>query len=449
MSDLPAVQAAVEAYGRAQYETGFASGAASRQASIDLLTAKLATTQAALAACKASLPVELPRVKTLSSAAIHVGYGVCAHPTFATSVYGHLDAWMKKVAEGGFTYFRGAMSERAAVNAPVVAAARKYGLKWLMLPTQEDWSVTPAMIAERVKWVAENAADVFYGFEGVNEPNHERSGGTPPADWPERTVALQRAIWIEWAKYPQLANGLIVGASLHAVVATVAQYDRLKALGILQYQHVVGIHSYFGGDAPLRGLDARLKMVRDSYGTTTKFIVTETGWHNALTTTAGHRPISEEAAATYGPRAVLMLGQLGIRGCRYELLDDPDAGAKDAHESNFGIIGVGATIDPAAWRNKPEFFTVGDLLRDLADPGPGAAPIDVPVKVEAPSDVWWCVTAKKDGTAKVRMFRNVPVWDPSARTMLLPPANVNVTITDKAGPRTIAVGPSVRSVALR
>jgi len=36
---------------------------------------------------------------------------------------------------------------------------------------------------------------VVIGIEGVNEPNHERSGGSPPADWPERTVAIQKIIW--------------------------------------------------------------------------------------------------------------------------------------------------------------------------------------------------------------------------------------------------------------
>jgi hypothetical protein len=356
---------------------------------------------------------------------------------------------MPLVRRSGVTYFRGGCSISDKINAEIVAACRKNGLKWLIIPANEDWSTTPEQTAARVAWFAANGADVVYGFEGVNEPNHERAGGPPPADWLQRTMAHQKAMWDAVKKFPSLAHAIVLGPSMHGTVTTEQDYVNLKAAGILGLQHKTPVHSYMGGDLPLRGLDPRLAMIRKVYGAATKFHVTETGWHNALETTTGHRPASEEACKIYGPRAVLMFAALGIPGVRFEFLDDPDPMPKNNQEANFGVMRVGDSGDVSTWAPKEEFVTVMNLLTALEDPGPDYTPADVPVKVEAPADVWWKVFAKRDGSAKVYLFRNVPVWDPNARVMLPVPGRVPVKITDAQGLREVQVNASVMAVTLR
>jgi hypothetical protein len=346
-----------------------------------------------------------------------------------------------------------------------VAAARTYGVKWLMIVVDEagtsPTTQTLAQTKARIEHIAANAADVVYAFQGLNEPNHNRNGGVVPANWAQVATDHQRMIWQTAKGIPALAKVPVIGpsvqepnadASYEATGATAEggarHYHQLVDAGILAYQDYAGTHSYAGGGLPTHGLERRLDLMRSAYGADYPVWIDEAGYHNALATDSGHRPASEEAAATYAPRLLLeFAGQRGLRVGRYETLDDVDLDAKDVHESNFGLWRVGSA-DPASWTPKPEVAAMTAILGDLQDPGTAYTPAPVQLGLTGPSDMEYVVTRKRDGSATLWLWRNVSVWDPADRARVTVEAKP-VRVTDVAGVRTVNVAGEVVKLALR
>lgn len=414
----------------------------------------------AAAALSGESASSLPLVTPLVAQKVRENFGYCAHPCFQSTAYRHIDQWMEQLARMGVRYFRGLyVGEGNAATMTAVRAARRHNIQWLMTVTPEV-GATLATTRARVAHIARYAADVCKGIEGQNEPQHARSAGEViPADWARIAVAHQKVIWRTVRRNPSLAHVTVVGPSLHDVMAARSysgsggvggprHYHQLASAGIKQYQDVAGLHRYPADDEPVSGLAQRLALVHSAYGKGYPMWMTEWGYHNALSTSAGHKPVSAAAAAVYVPRAILQYARLGYPLTRYELLDDPDGGAKDNHQSNFGAIRVGATAGAApssAWSQKPEAGAVRAMLTALKDDGPAFRPKPVSVRVSG-RDVDYVVTAKRDGTARVWMWRELPVWN-EGRTIAVD--SVPVTVTDRRGTRTISVGAGVRSIALR
>lgn len=195
-------------------------------------------------------------------------------------------------------------------------------------------------------------------------------------------------------------------------------------------------------------LDERLGYVYAAYGQGYPVWVTETGYHNAMSTQHGHNPTTEWVAGTYGPRAILQFAMRGIPMIRYQLLDFPEAGAKTDPEDNFGLYRANS-LDPSSWRAKSEATRVQALLEALRDPGPVYTPRATSLSVRSrATDVAHVVTAKRDGSATVWLWRDSSVWNPVQRELLaVPPATV--TVTDRRGSRDVRVDAQVTSVPLR
>jgi hypothetical protein len=422
------------------------------------------------AACSATVPVSAVPLTvpaalqtTVSSQKVAESYGVAAHPNFQRSVYQNVDAWMSRLASMGATYFRGNYDPGNKGTTAAVAAARKYHLKWLMIVVEEAGSTpttqTLAQTQARVEHIAANAADVVYAIQGVNEPNHNRGGGVVPPNWAQIATDHQRVIWQTAHRFPALAHVPIIGPSLQETNADASyrsptarggaeHYHQLVDAGIRNYQDYAGAHSYAGGDLPTNGLQHRLDLMRSAYGADYPIWIDESGYHNALATRGGHRPVSEEAAATYAPRLLLeFAGQRGLRVGRFEALDDVDLNAKDQQEANFGLWRVGSS-DPTTWSEKPEVGAMRSILAKLEDPGPAYKPAPLFMGLTGPSDMEYLVTRKRDGSATLWLWRNVKVWDPIARTPITVPA-VPITVSDVAGARTVQVAGKVVSVSLR
>ncbi len=407
----------------------------------------------------------LAEVQPLAAKEVYNGYGVCAHPTFRSTVYGDVEGWMANLAALGVRYFRGNYDPRNPGTRAAVAAARKHKIRWLMLvvqeggggPTDQSVETTAAIVRD----IAVNAADICHGIEGLNEPNHNRSSTLPvPADWAVTAAAHQKAIWTTAKADPRLAHKPILGPSLHNIAAMDSytrvapsggrsHYLQLRTAGITAYQDWQGMHAYSGGQPPSRTLGGQENHIRTTFGAADYPIwITETGYHNALATTAGHRPTSEAAAAVYGPQALLAFAKRGMRMTRYELLDDVDRDAKDDHESRFGLYRVGSE-DSRTWTPKPEAAAIAALLAELKDPGRRYRPAPVALEVtSAADDLEVTVVGKRDRSAKAYLYRSGPVWDPHGRKALTV-APAEVVVTDRIGARTVTVGPGVVAVALR
>lgn len=473
---------------RAFMKTGISAAGLVGLSTSPYLASASATQPSAFTLAAATSPVQ-----PVSALYITSRSGVCLHPNFNTagSVYKatNADAIVSRVASMGMTFFRGLLSAQTADA--YAAACRKHGIKWLMTVVPEGGTSptdqTVAATRAKIELIRDKYADVCAGIEGLNEPNHNRGGGTVPSDWARIACDHQVVIW-NTAK-ANLPNGApsairyvpIVGPSLHDVQAQVSytassapgglkHYHQLAGLGIKAVQNYCGLHTYPGGSYPTRQLNERLSYIYAAYGANYPVWCTEWGYHNALATTAGHKPISEAAAGTYGPRAYLQfITKVEPNGAPrdlvltfYEMLDDYDSGTKDIHEQNFGLWGVSdqsqdAATQPSSWRPKPIAQKLSALLNALKDP-PGT-PTYLPPKVvcdvrstAADASLQWQVTATKAqanaGTATVWLWRDKEVWNrDTARPIVV--SSVPVDLTDRAGTRRLTIGAEVVPIPLR
>jgi hypothetical protein len=377
---------------------------------------------------------------------VYNSFGVCAHPNFTTSGYKYVNEWMAALSATGASYFRGMYAHTLPATATTTAAARRHGLRWGMTVCPEDWGTTDEQTLARLKHIAANAADVCRFIEGVNEPNHERSGGPPPSDWIARTVAKQKLIWTFVKGDPRLSHVKVIGPALHAIAATEGQYKALGEAGIARYMDYAGMHRYHGGHYPNHLLDERLRWV-DLHWSAKPTWITETGYTNALATPVGHRPVPENVSAVYGPSAVLEAVDRGCNVAWYELLDDPDSGEKDAIESNFGMYATTTGMGPL-WRPKPIVAEMKSFLTWLEDPGSTYTPPEVRLRVTSDKDdVRTTVVGKRGGGVALYVRRATDCWDPAAQTPIAV-EKARVTIETNEGSQTFAVDHVVRAISL-
>jgi len=242
---------------------------------------------------------------------------------------------MAALAKTNAGYFRGMYANGLSATSETTRVAREYGVEWGMGVCPDDWSLSDAELVSRIKHIARNAADICLYIEGVNEPNFAGAGRRTATDWPQRTVAKQKVIWQTVKGDSRLAHVKVVGPSLHAVVGTEAQYKLLGDAGVARYMEYAAMHRYPGGHYPDQGLDQRLAWVKRYWGGKPTWI-TETGYNNALADSGGQNPVPEDVSAVYAPSTVLEAVDRGCKVIWYELLDDPDAGAKDNPEATVG-----------------------------------------------------------------------------------------------------------------
>ncbi len=389
---------------------------------------------------------KLPLVQPVHTNALLKSYGVCAHPNFNTATYQHTSAWMERLAGMNASYFRGMYAHNLPSVALALSKARELGIGWLATVMPEDWNLSNDVLLARLRHLRDNAADVVIAIEGVNEPNHERSGGAPPSDWPERTVAVQKIIHDFVKATPQLAHVSVIGPSLHATVPTAHQdHIRLGEVGVQNYMDYAGLHRYFGGRYPDYQVDERLSWIRESFGDVPTW-VTETGYTNCVDNTTAHKPVPASVSAAYGPLCMLEFAVRGCRSTRYELLDDPDAGAKDVIESNFGLWNT-PSLDPTTWTEKPEADVMRTFLATLQDPGASYTPAPLQLELTAPAGVSSLVVGKRDGSRKLLLWQSKGIFDPNLQQAVSVPA-VDVVVKRPTRTRTFSV-PAGRVVTVK
>ncbi len=389
----------------------------------------------------------LPTVTPVWSETVRRSFGICAHPTYMTRTYKHADAWLPLLKASGAAFFRGRYSPSSPNTAKVTKFCRANGIKWVMTLLPEDWSLTEAELRARLAHIRDNAADVCLAIEGVNEPNHERNGGRPPADWAQRSVRFQKILWDFRNATPSMRHVKVISPSLWIGGGQNVERDfgALADAGVANYIDYAGMHAYPGGAKPDNKLDSRLGWVRNLWGDVPMW-ATETGYTNALNTRSGFTPAPEDVAAVYGPRSILTYFGRGAVSTRFELLDDPNASLTD-QEAHFGLVRT-PSLDPETWTLKPEFEAVRRFQERLADPVASHTPVPVRLSVTAPADVTWMVVQKSDGSNRILAYRDVSVYDTVRKTRLDPGA-VPVTVTDRRGTRVVSVGPNVRGIRVR
>lgn len=389
---------------------------------------------------------DLPQVTPVWSEELRRGFGICAHPNFTKTVYGHDAEWLSHLGDLGVGYFRGLYCPSLAVTMRVVKYCRKNGIKWLMLVMPTNWSLSDEKLDATLAHIRDNAADVCIGIEGPNEPNHNRGGGSVRSDWASATLACQKRIYDFVKSTPALSHVEVVGPSLQLGASNpYPDFVKLANVGIGKYMDVAGVHSYPGGFKPDNNLDMRIGWAKSAWGQPSW--ITETGYNNALATTSGHKPVPDEVSRVYGPRTYLEGARRGCKVTRFELLDDPDPGNENV-EANFGLLAC-PSDDPSTWTRKPEFRRLQRFLNGLKDTAESSyRPTPVGVSVSGPDNLRWLAVGRSDGSARLLMYLDAQVYDPLRKAKLMT-NTVDVTVTDKAGSRVIQARPGVRSVPLR
>lgn len=153
---------------------------------------------------------------------------------------------------------------------------------------------------------------------------------------------------------------------------------------------------------------------------------TETGLNNAINQTSGLAAHPESVAAVYMPRLLLEHKWFGNeRTYQFELLDDHDNQvALDNPEDNWGVVRYDGS-------QKPVYGTWKTMVDTIYDAGVTAAtftPQPLNMTLTGPSDMRYLLFQKSNGHYVLAIWRNVSIWDASARTILTPSAS-NATLT--------------------
>lgn len=420
-------------------------------------------------------PSTLTQVQPYMAQSVVDSYGVAALPSFQTSVYAPANqptyvGYLGTLAPG---FVRVVYASGNAGVQAFMQRCRDQGLKVLALVVPESntspTNETEPSVRATVQHLAANWPDIVAAVEGLNEPNHDRGTGSASAGWAQKAYDVQRWVWNAVGDFGLRALGVkVVMCSLHDTLAGksyteaspsggAAHWHQLATLGIASYFDWVGVHRYSAGQVPLNGFDSRTVEIRDAFGANIPIWITETGFNNALDTTR-HPPTSEKVSGIYGPRALLEFACQqstspisNFKMTRFELMDDAEPGLVN-HESHFGLVAVGnSDTNVSGWRLKPEFSKMKALLDHLRDPGPEFTPPTVGCEVTGgPGDMQWIVTAKRDGSAKIHLWRSAKIWDPKTRTEVSSGFTVtNATVTDEQGARSVPVGADVVTRDLR
>lgn len=268
-----------------------------------------------------------------------------------------------------------------------------------------------AGLEELVSTLRSNVRGAAEAVEGPNE--FDASGGP---DWAAQLSDYQRRLYGAIKGDPSLAPLPVVGPSI-------VQHRNQDTLGDISGSLDYGnFHPYPDGDAPEGNLSVELGHTAANSGAK-PVMATETGYHTALNWSGEHRPVSEEAMATYMPRLFLEYFRQGItRTFSYELLDEfPDPGRAN-RESDFGLLRN--DLSP-----KPAFDALRNTIGILADPGPSFTPEALGYTLGGDTaDLHQVLLQKRDGSFYLALWRADSVWDAASRTPLDPPS-ASVTLS--------------------
>jgi hypothetical protein len=339
--------------------------------------------------------------------------GVNTHSYYETAAYANY-AWRERLLSSGIRHIRenlhrGSATQVARVNDLYAAGGIRASF---IFDPRKDRGGSVSELLRRLK------GSMLAATAQVEGPNEYENADEP--DWPAapaKARAYQARLYARVKRDPVTAHLTVLGPS-------VAFPSGYRAWGDLSASLDEGnMHPYPGGRMPSVNLGHWVRAAKTTSGTK-PVQATETGYHNALSTTNEHEPTSERAAAIYLPRTYLEYFRRGVkRTYAYELLDQ-GVDSSDPEDA-FGLL-------REDYSDKPAMSALRNLIALLEDPGSGfeAGSLDYSLAASS-SDVRHVLLQKRDGSFWLALWREVSVWSDFDREDLHPPAaNVTLTLSD-------------------
>jgi PA14 domain len=272
--------------------------------------------------------------------------GIATHLRYTDTSYGrYSDVVEPRLLELGIRHIRDGGNDPGLFEK--LNRLAQFGVRSTLVMDPRD-GVTPANAVEILQKVSPSVEAV----EGPNEwdVNPELTYKGKP--FPDGVREYQTDLYNAIKQHPATASISVLAPSM-AIPEYGARLGSLKSV-------IDGgnMHSYAGGNLPTQDFDWRWMPQTRLISEDKPIVVTETGWHNAVTDTTRQKGISEQVAAKYIPRLFLESFNQGIkRTFLYELMDE---WAKAEQESSFGLIRADGTP-------KPAFYALRNLTSLLND----------------------------------------------------------------------------------
>ncbi len=334
--------------------------------------------------------------------------GVNTHLEFTDTVYGKFTSLIApKLSKLGVRHIRdGAYTAKGySSKHPYYKKCRalaKEGIRFNLLvnvKTSYNNGTNFAKLGDVYRW----CDGAVTSFEGLNEPDIRGL-----KNWADTTRDVQKKLHKAVNSDSELKKVKVLGPSVTWKTKEVGDLSRYLDYG--------NWHPYPGGKCPSctdpygNGLDSALPKYRKPSGDK-PMVITETGYHNAVNMgKADHRPVSEEAAATYIPRLLLEHFNRGfVRSYLYELIDLRSDKGKDERDKNFGLLRHDGS-------EKPAYKALENLISLLEDPGADFKPGTLTYALAGEtSKVHQTLLQKEDGTFYLALWQARPSYDTGAR----------------------------------
>jgi hypothetical protein len=347
--------------------------------------------------------------------------GVNVHTGYYDTAYNSFWSFAQKVKDLGVKYVRdGACAAGCAEQQRRLKVLGSLGIKANLIMGRPGGRDSVAQLVDMLD--TSGLKDMLASVEGANE--FDQAG---VADWATQLRVWQQEIYTRMKANPNLADVPVYGPSLVASTS-------YSALGnISQYLDCGNLHPYPGGGVPMQVVPSSLSMER-TVADGKPVCITESGYHNATSTSDGHLPTSERAAGLYTPRMYLDHFRAGVpRTYEYELVDEfPDASNTNS-ERHFGLVRNDLS-------EKPAFTSLKSLMK-LITPTTQAPSVPTRVQATGPSDLRQLFFQQDAKHQVLVLWRDVSVWDRAARKDLAPAAQpVNVAFGQALTAEVFGVG---------
>ena len=342
--------------------------------------------------------------------------GVNTHTYYSDTAYSQFGLVKQRLEELGVHHIREYLEPNRPDQYKALNELAEVGIKSdLILGDPTDGIPGLNTLTSTLKANLRNAVDAV---EGSNE--FDLSGNQ---NWASSLTEYQQDLYNAIKSDPSLSSLPVIGPSMgHS--GDQSQIGNIS--GMLDYGN---IHSYPGGYPPESNLTAQLGLGAQMSGSK-PLMATETGYHNALNSTSGHLPTSEEATATYLPRLFLEYFRRGVaRTYSYELVDERANPGLDESEAHFGLL-------RNDFSEKPAFVALRNTIHILEDPGTSFTPGSLNYSLEGnQTNLHQVLLQKRDGSFYLAFWRADSVWDPVNR----------VALKTSSEPVTIDFGQSIES----